>query len=98
VSIADFELEVVDERPGASSGFATVREPPGVGAGPCLSQRQAKRQAAIMNERLGGPGFFVEDRNGNVVEMPHGYFAERSTSGEWYVVLKEMPAGPVLAL
>jgi hypothetical protein len=76
----------------------TVQDPPSVGAGPCANQAKAKREAAKLNARLGGPGFFVEDRTGDVVYRPHAYFAERSPAGEWYAVLKEMPAGPVAGI
>jgi hypothetical protein len=77
---------------------ATVHDPPTVGAGPCPTQAMAKREAAKLNNRYGGPGFFVEERTGDVIARPHAYFAERSSSGEWYAVLKEMPAGPVAGL
>jgi hypothetical protein len=77
---------------------ATVHDPATVGAGPCATQAKAKREAARLNARLGGPGFFVEERTGDVVHRPHAYFAERSGSGEWYAVLKEMPAGRVAGL
>jgi hypothetical protein len=76
---------------------AIVRDPPGVGAGPCATQGKAKREAAKLNQRYGGPGFFIEDRTGDLIQRPHAYFAERS-GGEWYAVLKEMPAGPVAGL
>jgi hypothetical protein len=76
-----------------------VQDPPSVGAGPCANQAKAKREAAKLNARLGGPGFFVEDRTGDVIQRPHAYFAERSgPDGEWYAVLKEMPAGPVAGI
>jgi hypothetical protein len=77
---------------------AVVRDAPTVGAGPCPTQGKAKREAAKLNARYGGPGFFVEDRTGDLIQRPHAYFAERSGSGEWYAVLKEMPAGPVASL
>jgi hypothetical protein len=76
----------------------TVHDPPTVGAGPCRTQAKAKREAAKLNARNGGPGFFVEERTGDVIQRPHAYFAERSKAGEWYAVLKEMPAGPVAGL
>ena len=75
-----------------------IHDPPSVGAGPCATQAKAKREAAKLNARLGGPGFFVEDRTGDVVYRPHAYFAERAPSGEWYAVLKEMPAGQVAGI
>jgi hypothetical protein len=87
--------QVVDRLPEASLGGVIVRDPPLVGAGPCPTQHQAKRQAATANERVGGPGFFVEGRDGDVNRTPHAYFAERSSSGQWYAVLKEMPTGPM---
>jgi hypothetical protein len=74
-----------------------VVDPPTVGAGPCSTQEQAKRQAATTNERYGGPGFFVETEDGDVIRRPHAYFAEWSPSGQWFVVLKEMPGGRVTA-
>ena len=76
----------------------TIQDPPSVGAGPCATQAKAKREAAKLNDRLGGPGFFVEDRTGDVDYRPYAYFAERSPSGEWYAVLKEMPSGPVAGI
>jgi hypothetical protein len=82
----------------ALTDAATVSAPPTVGAGPCATRAKAKREAASLNDGYGGPGFFVEDRNGDVSKRPHAYFAERSPSGEWYAVLKEMPAGPVVSL
>jgi hypothetical protein len=75
-----------------------VRDPPTVGAGPCRTQQKAKREAAKLNARYGGPGFFIEDRTGDRIDRPHAYFAERAKLGEWYAVLKEMPAGPVAGL
>jgi hypothetical protein len=73
----------------------TVHDPATVGAGPCRTQGQAKREAAKLNDRLGGPGFCVEERTGDLIQRPHAYFAERSPAGEWYAVLKEMPVGAV---
>jgi hypothetical protein len=75
-----------------------IRYPPMVGAGPCATQAKAKREAARLNARCGGPGFFIEERTGDLIQRPHAYFAERSRSGEWYAVLKEMPAGRVAGL
>ena len=77
---------------------AVVRDPPTVGAGPCATQFKAKREAARLIARYGGPGFFVEERTGDLIQRPHAYFAEQASPGEWYVVLKEMPAGSVAAL
>jgi hypothetical protein len=82
----------------ALSDPVTVVDPPTVGAGPCATQAKAKREAARLNDRHGGPGFFIEDRVGDLNRRPHAYFAERSGPGEWYAVLKEMPAGPVAAV
>ena len=79
----------------ALSDPVTVSDPPTVGAGPCPTQAKAKHEAATLNDRHGGPGFFVEHRTGELVQRPHAYFAERSGHGLWYVVLKEMPAGAV---
>ena len=62
-------------------------------AGPCSTQARAKEGAAKANKRHGGPGFLVEDLNGEVTSTPHAYFAEQSSTGEWYAVLKEMPSG-----
>jgi len=73
-------------------------DPPTFGAGPCATQELAKREAARANERHGGPGFFVETDDGDVIRRPHAYFAERSRFGQWYAVLKEMPQGHVAAL
>jgi hypothetical protein len=75
-----------------------VWNPPTFAAGPCSTQALAKREAARANERHGGPGFLVEDRNGGVSPTPHAYFAEQSSTGEWYVVLKEMPSGRMTLL
>ena len=61
-------------------------------AGPYPTQARAKDGAARANERHGGPGFLVQDRNGQLAAAPHAYFAEQSSSGEWYAVLKEMPS------
>jgi hypothetical protein len=85
-------------RPAAASEPVTILDPPTFGAGPCSTQEQAKRQAAGANERHGGPGFFVESQDGDVIQRPHAYFAERSGSGHWYAVLKEMPVGRVAAI
>jgi hypothetical protein len=80
------------------SEAVTVVDPPLVGAGPCPTQAKAKHEAARLNARHGGPGFFIEERTGDVIYRPHAYFAERASPGEWYVVLKEMPAGRVVGL
>jgi hypothetical protein len=85
-------LQLVDADP------ATVLDPPTYGAGPCATPDQAKREAAKTNEEVGGPGFFVETEDGDVIRRPHAYFAERSRFGQWYAVLKEMPTGHVAAL
>jgi hypothetical protein len=82
----------------ALSDPPVVADPATVGAGPCVTQPMAKREAARLNDRHGGPGFFVEDRTGDLIRRPHAYFAERAPSGEWYAVLKEMPTGPVAAV
>jgi hypothetical protein len=75
-----------------------VWNPPTFAAGPFSTQARAKSEAARANERNGGPGFLVEDRNGDVTSTPHAYFAERSSGGEWYAVLKEMPSGRMTPL
>ena len=72
-----------------------VRNPPTFAAGPFSTQARARDEAARANDRHGGPGFPVEDRNGEVTSAPHAYFAEQSSTGEWYVVLKEMPSTPM---
>jgi hypothetical protein len=73
-----------------------VRDPPRIAAGPCQTLAQAKRKAASENDRHGGPGFFIESRHCEEVRRPHAYFAEQSASGEWYAVLREMPASRVV--
>jgi hypothetical protein len=75
-----------------------VRNPALVGVGPCHTQAAAKRKVAGMNDRHGGPGFFIENRHCEVVRRPHAYFAERSGSGEWYGVLREMPPSRIVVL
>jgi hypothetical protein len=84
---------------GAQASEPTVaHNPPLVGAGPCAARRQAKAEAARLNNHYGGPGFRVTDRNGDVIEAPHAYFAERASRREWYVVLKEMPSTRIAPL
>jgi hypothetical protein len=82
----------------AAQGSVVVRNPPMFAAGPCSTQARTKREAARANRRHGGPGFLVEDRDGELTPGPHAYFAEQSSTGEWYAVLKEMPSGRMAPL
>jgi hypothetical protein len=96
--IIDAERASRGSRATNGSDPVTVLDPPTFGAGPCATQDHAKRQAAQANEERGGPGFFVETEDGDVIRRPHAYFAERSRFGQWYAVLKEMPQGHVAGL
>jgi hypothetical protein len=96
--ILDAERRSRDGRRGHGWAPVTVLDPPTFGAGPCATQELAKREAARANEHNGGPGFFVETEDGDVIRRPHAYFAERSRFGQWYAVLKEMPQGHVAGL
>jgi hypothetical protein len=84
--------------PEAARGPAVVRNPPMFAAGPFSTRARTKREAAQANKRHGGPGFLVADRDGALTGAPHAYFAEQSSTGEWYAVLKEMPSGHMAPL
>ena len=75
-----------------TSAEAQAWDPPTFAAGPCSTQERAKAEAARANERYGGPGFVVADRDGELSSAPHAYFAEQAPTGEWYAALKEMPS------
>ena len=97
--VTNFGIRVQPACSGWDGTYSRGRsEPADVRRGPCSTQGRAKEEAARANEQHGGPGFFVEDRDGTVVSEPHAYFAEQSSSGEWYAVLKEMPSTPIALL
>lgn len=83
---------------GAARRPVVVHNPPLFAAGPCATQEQAKRAAADANAMHGGPGFLVEDRDGELSDGTHAYYAEESAQGEWFVVLKEMPSARMVLL
>jgi len=82
----------------ATHGAVIVHDPPMFAAGPYSSQARTKREAARANARHGGPGFLIEDRDGELTRTPHAYFAEQASTGEWYAVLKEMPSAHMAPL
>jgi hypothetical protein len=68
-----------------------VKRPPKYAAGPFQTEAEARREAFRENERHGGPGFFVENRDGYVDTTPHAYVPEETTAGRWHLVLTRMP-------